>query len=62
MNQPLAERIRPQQLSDYISQLHLVGPEGSLTQTNCQINSEFDFMGTTRNWKTTLAQIMAQRK
>lgn len=27
MNQPLAERIRPQQLSDYISQLHLVGPE-----------------------------------
>ena len=29
---PLAERIRPQQLEDYISQLHLVGPNGSLTQ------------------------------
>ena len=32
MEAPLAERIRPQKLSDYISQLHLVGPNGSLTQ------------------------------
>jgi putative ATPase len=32
MEAPLAERIRPQQLEDYISQTHLIGPEGSLTQ------------------------------
>ena len=32
MEAPLAERIRPQKLEDYISQLHLVGPNGSLTQ------------------------------
>jgi replication-associated recombination protein RarA len=29
---PLAERIRPQKKRDYISQSHLVGPNGSLTQ------------------------------
>jgi putative ATPase len=29
--EPLAERIRPQKLEDYISQTHLIGP-GSLTQ------------------------------
>jgi replication-associated recombination protein RarA len=27
-----AERIRPQKLEEYISQAHLVGPNGSLTQ------------------------------
>ena len=32
MEAPLAERIRPQKLEDYISQSHLVGPKGSLTQ------------------------------
>ena len=32
MEAPLAERIRPQKLEDYISQQHLVGPTGSLTQ------------------------------
>ena len=32
MEAPLAERIRPQRLEDYISQLHLVGEHGSLTQ------------------------------
>ncbi len=32
MEAPLAERIRPQHLEDYISQSHLVGPNGSLTQ------------------------------
>lgn len=28
MNQPLAERMRPRSLDDYIGQLHLVGPGG----------------------------------
>ena len=31
MEAPLAERIRPKNLSEYISQLHLVGEQGSLT-------------------------------
>jgi putative ATPase len=31
MNEPLAERIRPKVLEDYISQQHLVGKEGVLT-------------------------------
>ena len=32
MNTPLAERIRPKTLDDYLSQQHLIGPEGALTQ------------------------------
>ena len=32
MNTPLAERLRPKTLDDYVSQLHLVGPNGTLTQ------------------------------
>ena len=31
MNEPLAERIRPKNLDDYISQQHLVGKNGILT-------------------------------
>ena len=31
MNEPLAERIRPKVLEDYISQQHLVGKDGILT-------------------------------
>ena len=31
MNAPLAERIRPKTLEDYISQQHLVGKTGVLT-------------------------------
>ena len=31
MNEPLAERIRPKKLEDYISQQHLVGKKGILT-------------------------------
>ena len=32
MNIPLAERLRPKSLSDYISQKHLVGKDGALFQ------------------------------
>ena len=32
MEAPLAERIRPENLHGYISQQHLIGPNGSLTQ------------------------------
>ena len=32
MNIPLAERIRPKRLKDYLSQQHLVGENGALTK------------------------------
>ena len=32
MQTPLAERLRPQNLADYVGQSHLVGEKGSLSQ------------------------------
>ncbi|MEJ2161944.1 MAG: replication-associated recombination protein A, partial [Robiginitalea sp.] len=32
MNEPLAERIRPTSLEEFISQEHLVGTEGALSR------------------------------
>lgn len=61
MNEPLAERIRPKCLSDYISQQHLVGENGALTQhIKRGIIPSLIFWGPPGIGKTTLATIIAK--
>lgn len=60
MNEPLAERMRPKTLDDYISQQHLVGKNGILTKLIQQgVIPSLIFWGPPGIGKTTLANIIA---
>ncbi|TBN01360.1 replication-associated recombination protein A [Hyunsoonleella flava] len=59
-NAPLAERLRPKTLQDYVSQEHLVGKNGALTQQlKHGLIASMIFWGPPGTGKTTLANIIA---
>ncbi len=62
MGAPLAERIRPKTLDDYLSQEQLVGINGAITtQLKTGVLSSMIFWGPPGTGKTTLANILAHQ-
>ncbi len=60
MNEPLAERLRPKSLKDFLGQNHLVGKDGALTKQIKQgLIPSMIFWGPPGTGKTTLANIIA---
>jgi putative ATPase len=60
MNTPLAERMRPLQLDDYIGQVHLLGPDAPLRKSiDAGVLPSMIFWGPPGVGKTTLANLIA---
>ena len=63
MNTPLAERMRPKSLEQYVGQEHLIGPEGGLTPILKSGNlPSMILWGPPGTGKTTLARLLALQK